>query len=64
MIDQVPGKRKEKSSVKLFKFNVPRHKYNKEEPKRNNPEINDPDIKYFNPESVENVLFLEKQDKI
>jgi len=47
-----------------FKFNVPKHPYIKEAPNKKNPEKKDPDIKYFNPASVEKEEFLLKAAKI
>lgn len=42
------------NKLKLLKFNVPKHPYNKLHPNKKNPEIKAPEIKYFKPASVEN----------
>ena len=57
-------KEKESNNVKLLKFKVPNAPYINEAPNKNNPEINDPEIKYFNPDSVEKAESLLKLAKI
>jgi len=37
----------------LFKFKVPKHPYKIEEPSKKIADINDPEIKYFTPDSIE-----------
>jgi len=53
-------KSKDNNNSILFKFKVPKPPYIKEQPKRKNPEIKEPETKYFNPASVENEEFLRK----
>jgi hypothetical protein len=47
------SKGKANKILKLLKFRVPKHPYNRLQPKRKNPEIKAPEIKYFKPASVE-----------
>ena len=46
-----------RSKFKLLKFKVPKAPYIKEQPNKNIHEINDPDMKYFKPASVEKAEF-------
>lgn len=48
--------------LRLFKFKVPKQPYKIEEPNKKMADIKDPEIKYFNPDSIENdESFLEEE---
>jgi hypothetical protein len=48
------AKEKLKIRLKAFKFKVPKQPYKIEHPNKKRPEIKAPEMKYFNPASVEN----------
>ena len=54
---------KANNQFKMLKFRVPKQPYNKAAPNKKTPEMNDPEIKYFKPASVENEESLLKLAK-
>ena len=47
-----------------WRFRVPKHPYKIDAPNRKNPDMKDPEIKYFKPASLENAEFLWNVDRM